>query len=52
MIAGTALDAIANVLYLPAVLIPVAIAYNWDLVWFGVIITLNVAIRPSRRPQR
>ena len=25
-------------------LVPVAQAYGWDLVWFGVIVTLNVAI--------
>jgi TRAP-type C4-dicarboxylate transport system permease large subunit len=44
MIAGTALDAIATYFIFLPFLIPVAIAYNWDLVWFGVIITLNVAI--------
>jgi tripartite ATP-independent transporter DctM subunit len=44
MLAGTALDAIATYFIFLPFLVPVAIAYNWDLVWFGVIITLNVAI--------
>ena len=44
MIAGTFLDAIATFFIFLPFLIPVAMAYHWDLVWFGVIITLNVAI--------
>lgn len=44
MIAGTFLDAIATFFIFLPFLIPVAIAYQWDLVWFGVIVTLNVAI--------
>lgn len=43
-VAGTFLDAIATFFIFLPFLIPVAQAYNWDLVWFGVIITLNVAI--------
>jgi len=43
-IAGTFLDAIATFFIFLPFLIPVAQAYNWDLVWFGVLITLNVAI--------
>ena len=44
MVAGTFLDAIATFFIFLPFLIPVAIAYQWDLVWFGVIVTLNVAI--------
>ena len=50
MIAGTALDAIATYFIFLPFLIPVAIAYGWDLVWFGVIITLNVAIGACTPP--
>lgn len=44
LLAGTALDAIATYFVFLPVLIPVATAYNWDLVWLGIIITINVAI--------
>lgn len=44
LIAGTFLDAASTYFIFLPFLIPVAIAYNWDLVWFGVMITLNVAI--------
>ena len=44
MLAGTFLDAIATFFIFLPFLIPIAIAYEWDLVWFGVIVTLNVAI--------
>ena len=44
LLAGTALDAIATYFVFLPVLIPVAMAYNWDLVWLGIIITINVAI--------
>jgi C4-dicarboxylate transporter DctM subunit len=50
MIAGTALDAIATYFIFLPFLIPVALAYGWDLVWFGVIITLNVAIGACTPP--
>ena len=44
LLAGTALDAIATYFVFLPVLIPVAMAYDWDLVWLGIIITINVAI--------
>ena len=44
LVAGTALDAIATYFVFLPFLIPVAQAYNWDLVWLGIIITINVAI--------
>jgi C4-dicarboxylate transporter, DctM subunit len=50
LIAGTALDAIATYFIFLPFLVPVALAYNWDLVWFGVIITLNVAIGACTPP--
>jgi tripartite ATP-independent transporter DctM subunit len=50
LLAGTALDAIATYFIFLPFLIPVAQAYNWDLVWFGVIITLNVAIGACTPP--
>jgi tripartite ATP-independent transporter DctM subunit len=50
LVAGTALDAIATYFIFLPFLVPVALAYNWDLVWFGVIITLNVAIGACTPP--
>jgi len=50
LIAGTALDAIVTYFIFLPFLVPVALAYNWDLVWFGVIITLNVAIGACTPP--
>jgi tripartite ATP-independent transporter DctM subunit len=42
--AGTALDATATYFIFLPLLLPVAQVYHWDLVWLGVIMTLNVAI--------
>jgi tripartite ATP-independent transporter DctM subunit len=44
MVAGTFLDAIATFFIFLPFLIPLAKSFGWDLVWFGVIVTLNVAI--------
>lgn len=44
LVAGTALDAIATYFVFLPFLIPVAQAYNWNLVWLGIIVTINVAI--------
>ena len=44
LVAGTALDAIATYFVFLPFLIPVAQAYDWNLVWLGVIVTINVAI--------
>ena len=44
LIAGTALDAAATYFVFLPFLLPVAQAYNWDLVWLGIIMTINVAI--------
>jgi tripartite ATP-independent transporter DctM subunit len=50
LVAGTFLDAIATFFIFLPFLIPVAEAYGWDLVWFGVLITLNVAIGACTPP--
>jgi tripartite ATP-independent transporter DctM subunit len=44
LIAGTALDAAATYFVFLPFLLPVAQAYQWDLVWLGIIMTINVAI--------
>src|SRR5512139_1072285 len=44
LVAGTALDATATYFVFLPFLLPVAQAYQWDLVWLGIVITINVAI--------
>ena len=44
LIAGTALDAAATYFVFLPFLLPVAQVYQWDLVWLGIIVTINVAI--------
>ncbi len=44
LIAGMLLDAISIFLIFLPILIPIADRFDWDPVWFGVIITLNLAI--------
>jgi tripartite ATP-independent transporter DctM subunit len=44
LVAGTALDAIATYFVFLPFLVPVAMAYGWNLVWLGIIVTINVAI--------
>jgi len=44
LVAGTALDAAATYFVFLPFLLPVAQAYQWDLVWLGIIVTINVAI--------
>jgi tripartite ATP-independent transporter DctM subunit len=44
LIAGTALDATATYFVFLPFLLPVAQAYNWNLVWLGIVMTINVAI--------
>lgn len=44
LVAGMFLDGISIFLILIPLLLPIAQAYNWDLVWFGVILTLMVAV--------
>lgn len=44
MTVGMFLDGISIFLIFVPLVIPIAQAYNWDLVWFGVLLTLKVAL--------
>lgn len=44
LLAGTALDATATYFVFLPFLLPVAAAYDWNLVWLGIVMTINVAI--------
>lgn len=44
LVAGTALDATATYFVFLPFLLPVAQAYGWNLVWLGIVMTINVAI--------
>ncbi|MET0509682.1 MAG: TRAP transporter large permease [Burkholderiaceae bacterium] len=44
MIVGMFLDGVSIFLIFVPLLIPIAQTYNWDLVWFGVVLTLKVAL--------
>lgn len=44
LIAGMLLDAVSIFLVFLPILIPIANAFHWDLVWFGVLMTMNMAI--------
>lgn len=42
--AGMVLDAVSIYLVTLPLLLPLAMAFQWDLVWFGVVMTMNLAI--------
>lgn len=42
--AGMVLDAVSIYLVTLPLLLPLALAFQWDLVWFGVVMTMNLAI--------
>jgi len=44
LIAGMLLDAVSIFLVFLPILLPIARTFNWDLVWFGVLMTMNMAI--------
>lgn len=44
IIIGMFLDGVSVYLILVPILVPIANAFGWDLVWFGVILTMKVAI--------
>ncbi len=44
IVIGMFLDGVSTFLILLPVLIPIAQAYHWDLTWFGVILTMKIAI--------
>ena len=50
LIAGMFLDAISIYFIFLPLLIPIAMHFNWDLVWFGVIITMNMALGQFHPP--
>lgn len=44
LVAGMFLDAISMYFIFLPLLVPIALHFQWDLVWFGVVITMNMAI--------
>lgn len=44
IVIGMFLDGVSTFLILLPVLLPIAASYGWDLVWFGVILTMKIAI--------
>jgi tripartite ATP-independent transporter DctM subunit len=50
LIAGMFLDAISIYFIFLPLLIPIAMHFNWDLVWFGVVITMNMALGQFHPP--
>jgi len=44
LVAGMFLDGISIFLIFVPLLMPIMAHYQWDVVWFGVLLTLNVAI--------
>jgi tripartite ATP-independent transporter DctM subunit len=44
LIAGMLIDAISIFLIFLPILVPIARSYGWDLTWFGIVLTMNVAI--------
>ena len=44
LIAGMLLDAVSIFLVFLPILVPIMLTYHWDPVWFGVVITMNMAI--------
>jgi tripartite ATP-independent transporter DctM subunit len=44
IIIGMFLDGVSIYLILVPILVPIANAFHWDLVWFGVLLTMKVAI--------
>ena len=44
LVAGMFLDAISIYFIFLPLLVPIALHFQWDLVWFGVVITMNMAI--------
>jgi tripartite ATP-independent transporter DctM subunit len=44
LLAGMLIDAISIFLVFLPILIPIARSYGWDLTWFGIMLTMNIAI--------
>lgn len=52
VVIGMFLDGVSTFLILLPLLIPIAQHYGWDLVWFGVLLTMKVAIGQFTRRWR
>jgi len=50
LVAGMFLDAISIYFIFLPLLLPIAAHFNWNLVWFGIIITMNLAIGQFHPP--
>ncbi len=50
LIAGMFLDAISIYFIFLPLLVPIALHFHWDLVWFGVVITMNMALGQFHPP--
>ncbi len=50
LIAGMFLDAISIYFIFLPLLVPIAIHFDWNLVWFGVVITMNMALGQFHPP--
>ena len=48
IIIGMFLDGVSTFLILVPILLPIAKTYGWDLVWFGVILTMKLPSASSR----
>lgn len=44
IVAGMFLDGVSIFLIMLPILVPIAMAFGWDMVWFGVLLTMNIAI--------
>lgn len=44
LVAGMLIDAISIFLVFLPILLPIARTFGWDLTWFGIVLTMNVAI--------
>ena len=44
LLAGMLIDAISIFLVFLPILLPIARSFDWDLTWFGILLTMNVAI--------
>jgi tripartite ATP-independent transporter DctM subunit len=44
LIAGMLIDAISIFLVFLPILVPIARSFGWDMTWFGIVLTMNVAI--------
>ena len=50
LIAGMFLDVISMFFIFMPLLVPIALHFHWDLVWFGVVITMTMALGQFHPP--